>query len=119
LLAGAVKPAQRLPDRGQQALGHLYRQLTVCRKERGDDLAVILSGQDEPLRKLLQANPPLAARFRAVVEFPGFGPAQLSAIFGKLADEAMRTGGDGAGNAAGGALRARWRSGPRMTAGVS
>jgi hypothetical protein len=101
LLAGAVKSAsggillinaahdwQRLPDRGQQALGHLYRQLTVCRKERGDDLAVILSGQDEPLRKLLQANPPLAARFRAVVEFPGFGPAQLSAIFGTLADEA-------------------------------
>jgi transcriptional regulator with XRE-family HTH domain len=97
LLAEAIKPAgggillinaahdwQRLPDRGQQVLGHLYRQLTVYRKERGDELAVILSGRAEPLRKLLQANPPLAARFRAVIEFPGFGPAQLSVIFGTL-----------------------------------
>ena len=101
LLAEAIRPAsggillinaahdwERLPDRGQQVLGHLYRQLTVYRKECKDELAVILSGRAEPLRQLLRANPPLAARFRAVIEFPGFGPAQLSVIFGTLADEA-------------------------------
>ena len=101
LLAEAIKPAcggillinsahdwHRVPDHGQQVLGHLYRQLTGHRKERGDDLAVILSGRAEPLRRLLPANPPLAARFRAIIDFPGYGPAQLSAIFATLADEA-------------------------------
>ena len=63
-------------------LGHLYQQLTVYRNERGDELAVILSGQAEPLRRLLHGNPPLAARFRAVIDFPGFAPGQLSVIFG-------------------------------------
>lgn len=66
----------------------MYRQLTVSRSERGDELAVILSGRAEPLRKLLGGNPPLAARFRAVIDFPGYAPGQLSAIFGALADEA-------------------------------
>ena len=101
LLAAALKPASggillinaahdwhRLPDHGQQVLGHLYRQLTRYRNEQADDLAVILSGQAEPLQKLLDGNPPLAARFRAVIGFPGYAPGQLAAIFGALADEA-------------------------------
>lgn len=66
----------------------LYKKLTEYRDELRDDLAVILAGQAEPLRKLLYAAPPLAARFRAVVNFPGYTPAQLGAIFAILADEA-------------------------------
>jgi len=53
-----------------------------------DDLAVILAGQAERLRNLLYAAPPLAARFRAVANFPGYTPAQLGSIFAILADEA-------------------------------
>lgn len=41
-----------------------------------------------PLRALLHAHPPLAARFRAVIDFPGYTPAQLAVIVTALAGEA-------------------------------
>ena len=101
LLGEAVRPASggilmitdahdwyRLPEHGRQVLGLLYRQLTEYRKEMKDELAVILAGQADPVRKMLHGHPPLAARFRAVIEFRGFTPAELSAIFEDLADEA-------------------------------
>jgi hypothetical protein len=104
LLAEAIRPAsggilminaahdwQRLPDHGQQVLRRLYEQLTEYRNERRDELAVILAGQAGPLRSLLHGSPSLAARFRAVVDFPGFTPGQLTVIFGSLADEAGLT----------------------------
>jgi hypothetical protein len=74
----------RLPDRGQQVLRRLYQELTEWR----DDLAVILAGQPSPLRDLLRASPPLAARFPAVIGFPGHTAGQLAAIFATLAGEA-------------------------------
>jgi len=74
----------RLPDRGQQVLRRLYQELTEWR----DDLAVILAGQASPLRSLLRASPPLAARFPAVIDFPGYTAAHLTAIFATLAGEA-------------------------------
>jgi len=74
----------RLPDRGQQVLRRLYQELTEWR----DDLAVILAGQAGPLRGLLRASPPLAARFPAVIDFPGYTAGQLAAIFATLAGEA-------------------------------
>jgi hypothetical protein len=40
------------------------------------------------VQKLLHDHPPLAARFRAVIEFRCSTQAELSAIFGDLADEA-------------------------------
>jgi hypothetical protein len=88
LMITAAHDWYRLPDHGRQVLGLLYRQLTEYRKEMKDELAVILAGQADPVRKLLHGHPPLAARFRAVIEFRGFTPAELSAIFGDLADEA-------------------------------
>ena len=78
----------RLPDRGHQVLRRLHEQLSEYRDALGDDLAVILAGQAEPLGELLGGMPPLAARFRAVISFPGYTPGQLSAIFVALADEA-------------------------------
>ena len=74
----------RLPDCGQQVLRRLYQELT----ERRDDLAVILAGQASPLRDLLRASPPLAARFPAVIDFPGYTAGQLAGIFATLAGEA-------------------------------
>ena len=35
-----------------------------------------------PLRDMLHAAPALAARFPAVIDFPGYTPAQLTAIAG-------------------------------------
>ena len=104
LLAEAIRPAsggilminaahdwQRLPDHGQQVLRRLYEQLTEYRNERRDELAVILAGQAGPLRSLLQGSPSLAARFRAVIDFPPYTPGQLAVIFGDLVEEAGLT----------------------------
>lgn len=51
-------------------------------------LAIIVSGQAAPLRDLLRSSPVLAARFLAVIDFPGYAPGQLTAIFTTLAAEA-------------------------------
>lgn len=77
-----------LPDRGQQMLRVLYATLTDSRELMHDDLAVILAGQPGPVGALVAASPALAARFPATIEFPGYTPAQLSAIFAALASEA-------------------------------
>jgi AAA lid domain/ATPase family associated with various cellular activities (AAA) len=78
----------RLPDYGRHVLWELYKKLTEYRSELRDELAVILAGQAGPLRQLLYTAPPLAARFPATINFPGYTPAQLAAIFATLADEA-------------------------------
>ena len=49
---------------------------------------MILAGQQGPLRDMLHANPALAARFPAVIDFPGYTAGQLAAIFATLAGEA-------------------------------
>lgn len=104
LLAEAIRPAaggvlvvtaahtwHHLPDQGQQVFRRLYDKLTEYRNELGDDLAVILAGQAGPLLALLHASPALAARFQAVIDFPGYTPQQLTEIFAALADEAALT----------------------------
>ena len=49
---------------------------------------MILAGQQGPLRDMLLASPALAARFPAVIDFPGYTAAQLAAVFATLAGEA-------------------------------
>jgi len=49
---------------------------------------VILTGLADPLHKWLHGHPQLAARFLAVIDFPRYTSAQLTAVFGQLADEA-------------------------------
>jgi hypothetical protein len=76
-----------LPDHGQQVL-RLYQELTESRDFQRDELAVILAGQAGPLRDLLRASRALAARFPAVIDFPGYTAGQLAAIFATLTGEA-------------------------------
>jgi hypothetical protein len=76
-----------LPGHGQHILRCLYQILTEARKFHGDELAVILSGQAGPLR----ASPALAARFAMIIGFPGYTPAQLTAILQTPAAEAGLT----------------------------
>jgi len=80
LVSGAFEPASGgilmvsdahawdgLPDHGHQVLRRLYEKLSEYRDALNNDLAVILAGQAEPLRRLLHGSSPLAARFRAVI----------------------------------------------------
>jgi hypothetical protein len=60
-------------------------------KFHGDELAAILSGQADPLRAMLHASPALASRFPVIIGFPGYTPAQLTAILETLAAEAGLT----------------------------
>ncbi|HEX6989101.1 MAG TPA: AAA family ATPase [Bacillota bacterium] len=78
----------RLPDHGDQELRRLYEKLTEYRDEADGDVAVILAGQADPVCRMLRGFPPLAARFSAVIDFPGYTPGQLAAIFTALAGEA-------------------------------
>jgi SpoVK/Ycf46/Vps4 family AAA+-type ATPase len=80
-----------LPDQGRHVLRCLYKELTVSRdhsSNHSSDLAAILAGSEGPLRSMLAANPPLAARFPAVIHFPGYTAGQLAGIFATLAGEA-------------------------------
>jgi hypothetical protein len=78
-----------LPDRGQHVLRGLYQKLTEARESRPpDQLAIILAGQADPLRDMLRASPQLAARFPTIIDFPGYTPAELTAVFTALAAEA-------------------------------
>ena len=79
---------RELPDRGQQMLARLYRELTSARDQWGDKLAVILAGHTVPVGELLDASPAMAARFPVVIEFPGYTLSQLAAVFATLAGEA-------------------------------
>ena len=80
-----------LPDRGQHLLGCLYQQMTAAHRDyegSPGELAIILSGRRDPLQALLAASPALAARFPAIIDFPGYTPAQLAVIVTELASEA-------------------------------
>ena len=79
------------PDHGQHILRCPYQVLTEARKFHGDELAVILAGQAGLLRAMLHASPALAARFPVIIGFPGYTPAQLTAILQTLAAEAGLT----------------------------
>jgi AAA lid domain len=73
----------RLPDRGRHLLRCLDKELTGSGR-----VAVILAGQQGLLRDMLVASPALAARFPAVIDFPGYTAVQLAAVFATLAGEA-------------------------------
>jgi hypothetical protein len=88
LLINGAHDWYRLPDHGRQVSRQLYAQLTRYRNELLDEIAVISAGRAGPLLRWLDAYPPLAARFQAVVDFPGYSAEQLAVIFCKLADEA-------------------------------
>jgi ATP-dependent exoDNAse (exonuclease V) alpha subunit len=91
LLITGAHTWQDLPDRGQHLLSCLYQQMTAAHRDHErlpGELAIILSGRKDPLLALLAASPALAARFPAIIDFPGYTPAQLAAIVTALASEA-------------------------------
>ena len=80
-----------LPDRGRHVLRFLYKELTFSRDHAAGQVAVILAGRACALHDPQRANPALAARFPAVIDFPGYTAEQLAAIVATLAGEVGRT----------------------------
>ena len=69
----------------------MYQILTETRKFHGDELAVILAGQTGPAARCCtpaRRSPPASLRSSS---FPGYTPAQLTAILQTLAAEAGLT----------------------------
>jgi hypothetical protein len=84
LMITGTQAWQDMPDGGMAALTALYEELTAVRH----GLVVVLAGEAGPVGELLAAHRPLAARFAAVVDFPGYEGCDLGAVFTRLADEA-------------------------------
>jgi len=87
-------------DGGAAALTALYEEMTAARH----GLVVVLSGSAGPVAELLAGHRPLAARFAAVVSFPGYDPADLDAVFARLAADSGFVLGEGAQARAGAVL---------------
>jgi AAA lid domain len=89
LMITGVHAWSALRGRGQHVLRCLYQAMThEHRHSQGGELVIILAGQAGPLSEVLAATPALAARLPAVIDFPGYSPAQLAAVFTALACEA-------------------------------
>src|SRR4051794_41180789 len=89
---GQVIEAAAAGMAGLAALRALYEELSAAR----NDLVVILAGPAGPVGELLEAHRPLAARFAAVIDFPGYEGRDLGAVFARLAADAGFRLGDGA-----------------------
>ncbi|MQS08686.1 AAA family ATPase [Streptomyces alkaliphilus] len=76
---GAHALAQSGHGRGEAAVGEALQVLLRRAEEDRDALVVILAGHPAGMRRLLTSDPAMASRF-PVIEFPGYGPAELTAI---------------------------------------
>lgn len=68
----------------EQLARSLLEELTYLREQ----VTVILAGQADQVRSILDSSPALASRFPAIIRFPRYSGKQLVAIFATLAGEA-------------------------------
>ncbi|RSM63261.1 ATPase [Amycolatopsis sp. WAC 01376] len=68
-------------DFGQEAIDTLVPLM----EEHRDEVAVIVAGYTDEMVDFLAANPGLASRFGKTIEFKNYSPAELLAIFGRMA----------------------------------
>ncbi|EME58524.1 right-handed parallel beta-helix repeat-containing protein [Amycolatopsis decaplanina] len=68
-------------DFGQEAIDTLVPLM----EEHRDEVAVIVAGYTDEMAGFLAANPGLASRFGKTIEFENYSPAELLAIFGRMA----------------------------------
>ncbi|RSM76422.1 ATPase [Amycolatopsis sp. WAC 01375] len=68
-------------DFGQEAIDTLVPLM----EEHRDEVAVIVAGYTDEMVDFLAANPGLASRFGKTIQFENYSPAELLAIFGRMA----------------------------------
>ncbi|MFI9366580.1 AAA family ATPase [Kitasatospora sp. NPDC053057] len=82
-----VRPAGSGPDYGQEAIDTLVKLM----EDHRDEVVVIVAGYTDEMQSFLAANPGLASRFSATVEFPAYGLDELVEILVRMAEPAGYT----------------------------
>jgi SpoVK/Ycf46/Vps4 family AAA+-type ATPase len=92
-----IDEAYSLTPRGDVDFGHeAIATLVKGMEDHRDDFAVIVAGYGEEMTEFIDSNPGLRSRFKTYIDFPDYSAAELTVIFGRMAEDVGITLGDGA-----------------------